>query len=129
MPKVVKCDVCGGLYNQSHLSSHKRLSHGKRESSSRSSKDESASLEMILSVYERLSDEGKRKYSAFWLLRSKRIRSLKTQRDQSVYLSHMRRGRLQQDIQVVRMDGAKLRVLFFDFSVANQCHKGFFESE
>jgi hypothetical protein len=38
-------------------------------------------------------------------------------------------GRLQEDIQVVRMNGAKLRVLFFDFAVPNQRHKRFFQSE
>ena len=60
MSQIVKCDVCGKIYSQSHLGSHKRLSHGKRKSSSRSSKDESGSWEMILAMYERLSDEGKK---------------------------------------------------------------------
>jgi len=59
MSQIVKCDICGKIYSQSYLGSHKRLSHGKRESS-RSPKDESGSLEMILSMYERLSDEGKK---------------------------------------------------------------------
>ncbi len=60
MPKTVKCDICGGLYNQSHLSSHRRLSHGNHEPSPRSSKNELASLETILSLYKQLPDEWKK---------------------------------------------------------------------
>jgi hypothetical protein len=37
MSEIVKCDICGGIYNQSHLSSHKRLSRGKRGKSTRAS--------------------------------------------------------------------------------------------
>jgi hypothetical protein len=59
MSQIVKCDVCGKIYSQSYLGSHKRLSHGKRESS-HSPNDESVTLEMILSLYERLSDAGKK---------------------------------------------------------------------
>jgi len=60
MPKVVRCDIFGGLYNQSHLSSHKRLSHGKRKAVATSPKSESETLKAILSLYERLSEEGKK---------------------------------------------------------------------
>ena len=60
MSQMVKCDICGGLYNQSHLGSHKRLSHGKRELSPRSSKEEPESLETILSLYKQLPDEWKK---------------------------------------------------------------------
>lgn len=60
MPRTVKCDVCGGLYNQSHLSSHKRLSHGKRKIAALSSKSDPETLTVILSLYEQLSEEGKK---------------------------------------------------------------------
>ena len=60
MSRTMKCDVCGGLYNQSHLSSHKRLSHGKRETPSGSSKQEPPSLKVIVSMYEQLPDEWKK---------------------------------------------------------------------
>ncbi len=60
MSQTVKCDICGGLYNQSHLSSHKRLSHGKRETSPRSSKEEPESIEAILSLYKQLPEEWKK---------------------------------------------------------------------
>jgi hypothetical protein len=26
--QIVRCEICGGIYNRRHLSSHKRLSHG-----------------------------------------------------------------------------------------------------
>ena len=60
MPKVVKCDVCGGLYNQSYLSSHKRLSHGKGKAATPASKNEAEVVRTILSMYQQLSDERKR---------------------------------------------------------------------
>lgn len=59
MGQITRCDVCGKIYNQSHLSSHKRMAHGKREDS-RSSKNESANIEAIVSMYKRLSDERKK---------------------------------------------------------------------
>lgn len=60
MPRMVQCDVCGGLYNQSHLSSHKRLSHGKGKVAVVSPKSDPETLTTILSLYEQLSDEGKK---------------------------------------------------------------------
>ena len=60
MSQIVKCDVCGKIYSQSHLGSHKRLSHGKRELLSGACKDDSVVLETILSLFERLPDERKR---------------------------------------------------------------------
>jgi hypothetical protein len=60
MSQMVKCDICGGLYNRRHLSSHKRLSHGNRETSPRSSKEELESLETILSLYKQLPEERKK---------------------------------------------------------------------
>lgn len=60
MPRMVQCDVCGGLYNQSHLSSHKRLSHGKRKTAVLSPKNDPETLTAIFSLYEQLSEEGKK---------------------------------------------------------------------
>lgn len=57
---MVQCDVCGGLYNQSHLSSHKRLSHGKRKVAALSTKSDPETLTAILSLYDQLSEEGKK---------------------------------------------------------------------
>lgn len=58
MSQIVKCDICGGIYNQSHLSSHKRLSHGKHEPQP---KTVAPTLEVVLSMYAQLPEESKRK--------------------------------------------------------------------
>lgn len=60
MSKIVKCDICGGTYNQSYLRSHKRLSHGPRKISL-PLKTEPETLQVMLSLYETLSDDGKSK--------------------------------------------------------------------
>lgn len=57
MSQIVKCDICGGIYNQSHLSSHKRLSHGKREPLLKTAVP---SLEAVLSLYAQLPEDSKR---------------------------------------------------------------------
>jgi len=60
MLKVVRCEICGGLYSQSHLSSHQRLSHGKSKAAPASAKSEPETLKTILSLYERLTEEEKK---------------------------------------------------------------------
>jgi hypothetical protein len=64
MSQIVKCDICGGIYNQSHLSSHKRLSHGKREASPSLSNNVPPSIEVVLSLYARLPEESKKQVRA-----------------------------------------------------------------
>jgi len=59
MGQIIKCDICGKIYNESHLTTHKRRSHG-IGTSSLSSENGKARLEAILSLYERLPDEQKR---------------------------------------------------------------------
>lgn len=60
MSPIVKCDICGGIYNQSHLSSHKRLAHGKGEMPIRAIEDEAGNLEAIVSMYQELPEERKK---------------------------------------------------------------------
>jgi hypothetical protein len=60
MAGIVKCEICGGMYNQRHLRSHKRLSHGKGGISVRSPKSELETLETIVSMYAQLSDKSKK---------------------------------------------------------------------
>lgn len=60
MSQIVKCDICGKIYSQSYLGSHKRLSHGKRQVVPYSCTGESAMMETILSLFESLSEERKR---------------------------------------------------------------------
>lgn len=59
MGPIVKCDICGKIYNQSHLTTHKRMSHGQREKP-RSHRNEPASVEAILAMYEQLPEERKK---------------------------------------------------------------------
>ena len=57
MSQIVRCDICGGIYNQSYLGSHKRLAHGKRKASSSRKKP---TLEAIVSLYGQLPEKKKR---------------------------------------------------------------------
>lgn len=59
MAQIVKCDICGKLYNQSYLSSHKRLSHRKREAPVTSPHSERETIELITFLYGQLSEENK----------------------------------------------------------------------
>jgi len=61
MSEIVKCDICGGVYNRRHLSSHKRLSHGKSRTADLPTAGVPEKLEAVLSLYEQLSDEEKKK--------------------------------------------------------------------
>lgn len=61
MPEPVRCDVCGKLFSSRHLSSHKRLAHTKLKSESSSEQDR---VETILSLFELLSAENKRRVIA-----------------------------------------------------------------
>ncbi|HEY6947019.1 MAG TPA: hypothetical protein VI431_17905 [Candidatus Acidoferrum sp.] len=59
MGQIIKCDICGKIYNESHLATHKRLSHGKRETPP-SAQNGTASVEVILSIYKKLPEEWKK---------------------------------------------------------------------
>jgi hypothetical protein len=61
MSGIVKCDICGCVYNERHLSSHKRLSHGKNKASIPSAASEPKDLGALLALYERLPEEDKKK--------------------------------------------------------------------
>jgi len=55
MGQITKCDICGKVYNQSYLGTHKRRSHSKH-----SSANEPASVEAVLSMYEKLPEDHKK---------------------------------------------------------------------
>jgi hypothetical protein len=57
MATVVRCDVCGKLFNSSYLGSHKRLAHAKR---SKSAPSEPEAIHKILELFRGLSPEGKK---------------------------------------------------------------------
>jgi hypothetical protein len=60
MSQIVKCDICGQIYNQSYLSAHKRLAHQRGLVLTRALKTEPEVQDAILSMYARLSEQGKK---------------------------------------------------------------------
>jgi hypothetical protein len=60
MSQIVKCDICGRVYNQSYLNSHKRLSHGNGGTAVSSAEGEPETLEKIVSLYAQLSESRKK---------------------------------------------------------------------
>lgn len=64
MPEPVRCDVCGKLFSSRHLSSHKRLAHGKDKVAGRTSEltgsgGERDGVKKILEIYKTLSAENR----------------------------------------------------------------------
>ncbi len=60
MGQIIKCDICGKIYNESHLTTHKRRSHGIPGTLPRSAENGKARVEAIFFLYERLPDEQKK---------------------------------------------------------------------
>jgi len=59
MSQIVKCEICGKVYNQSYLGAHKRLAHGTRAEPP-ATVSELEAVEAILSVYAQLSGKGRK---------------------------------------------------------------------
>lgn len=60
MPGIIKCEVCGKLFNESYVGSHQRLAHGKKISSDAKVADEPGAIDEILSLYNQLSNKCRR---------------------------------------------------------------------
>ena len=61
MSEIVRCVICGGLYNRSRLASHKRLSHREKKAApDPSTTGEPNSVERILSLYKQLSNQSQK---------------------------------------------------------------------
>jgi len=60
MSEIVKCEVCGGLFNQSYLVSHKRLAHREKTANGAPVTGEPGAIDKILSLYEQLSNQGQK---------------------------------------------------------------------
>jgi len=58
---IVKCEICGGVYNQRYLNAHKRLSHGRKRIKPKDAHSEPEAVESIVSIYSQLSDDSKKK--------------------------------------------------------------------
>lgn len=60
MSEIVKCDICGRISSKSYLASHTRLAHGKLITPAYSTKNEAEALEVIISLFAKLSDQRKK---------------------------------------------------------------------
>ena len=60
MSQIVKCEVCGGLFNQRYLVSHKRLAHREKRGAGEATKVEPETINTILSLYKQLSLQGQK---------------------------------------------------------------------
>ncbi len=62
---TVRCDVCGGIFSQRHLASHKRLAHNKNGASTAAPTtapvSEKGVIEKIDTLYESLSVKGRKR--------------------------------------------------------------------
>jgi hypothetical protein len=55
MSEIVRCEVCGKIFNRSYLGSHKRLAHPKESGGPTSPEGELRVVNKILSLYQQLS--------------------------------------------------------------------------
>jgi hypothetical protein len=55
MSGIVRCEVCGKIFNQSYLGSHKRLAHPTASDKPMSPEDELRLVDKILALYQQLS--------------------------------------------------------------------------
>lgn len=59
MSQIIKCEICGRVYNRSHLSTHKRMSHGIGKRSNSTGAGQPEKLETLLLLYNQLSEKDK----------------------------------------------------------------------
>jgi len=58
---TVTCDICGGIFIQSYLPSHKRLAHNKNRLAATGPITEKEAMQKIASLYESLSVKGQKR--------------------------------------------------------------------
>jgi hypothetical protein len=58
---TVTCDICGGIFSQSYLPSHKRLAHSKNRPATAGPISEKEAMQKIASLYESLSVKGQKR--------------------------------------------------------------------
>jgi len=76
---TVKCDVCGGIFSQSYLPSHKRLAHRKNSLAAARPITEKEAIQKIVSLYESLSVKGRRRVVRLLTAKDKEV-----QKDQKI---------------------------------------------
>jgi len=60
MSEIVRCEICGKVYNRRYLKGHKRLAHGKKNWAS-FAKNERERVRAITSLYLKLTDRNKKR--------------------------------------------------------------------
>ena len=70
---TVKCDVCGGIFSQSYLPSHKRLAHRKNSPSA----TEKETIEKIVFFYESLSIKARRRVVSHLTANDKEVQRIR----------------------------------------------------
>ena len=58
---TVTCDICGGIFSQSYLPSHKRLAHRKNSPTAAGPGTEKEAIQKIVSLYASLSIKARRR--------------------------------------------------------------------
>jgi len=76
---TVTCDICGGIFSQSYLPSHKRLAHRKNSPTAAGPGTEKETIQMIVSFYERLSLKGRMRVARLLTAKDK-----EAQKDQKI---------------------------------------------
>jgi hypothetical protein len=57
MSEIVKCGICGKMFNKRYVKSHKRLAHEQKPNIASSDLSEPELVQEILSLYGRLSND------------------------------------------------------------------------
>lgn len=60
MSQIVKCEICGGVYNRRHLRSHQRLSHSMKKGPVASVARHQGVVDEILLLYRRLPNRDRK---------------------------------------------------------------------
>ncbi len=76
---TVTCDICGGIFSQSYLLSHKRLAHRKNSPTAARPSSENEAIQKIVSLYETLSVKGRRRVVRLLTAKDKEV-----QKDQKI---------------------------------------------
>ena len=76
---TVTCDVCGGIFSQRHLASHKRLAHNKNGASTAAPTtapvSEKGVIEKIATLYESLSVNGRKRATRLLTVIEQKVQS------------------------------------------------------
>jgi hypothetical protein len=70
---TVTCDICGGIFSQSYLPSHKRLAHSKNRLATAGPITEKEAIQKIASLYEGLSASGRRRVVRLLTAKSREV--------------------------------------------------------